>query len=185
MYRVFQRLQQLPGRPLALATLMPQPVPHQLHCQPPLGGAEMRGVSLPLSWDISCGRGLFFSRTDLGFSVGPSPLLLKPSCFLSSWGITFSASPVLINWANLILSSGSKTTSRRMLLMGKIKRSYKTVCQCRKCYHMYSPAPAHIHILMHRTEKAERIFSRLFIENFDRGWDHIRHLEFLSHTLFC
>ena len=50
---------------------------------------------------------------------------------------------------------------------------------------MYSPAPTHIHILMHRTEKAERIFSRLFIENFDRGWDHIRHLEFLSQTLFA
>lgn len=151
----------------------------------PLGEEEMRGVSLPLSWDISCGTGLFFSRTDLGFSVGPSPLLLKPFCFLSSWGITFSASLVLSNWANLVLSSGSKTTCRRMLLMGKIKRSYKTVCQCRKCYHLYSPAPAHIHILMHRTEKAERIFSRLFIENFDRGWDHIRHLEFLSHILFC
>lgn len=69
--------------------------------------------------------------------------------------------------------------------MGKIKRSYKTVCQYRKHYRMYSPAPAHIHILMHKTEVAERIFSRLFIENFDRGWDHIRHLEFLRQTLFA
>lgn len=51
-------------------------------------------MSLPLSWDTSCGRGLFFSGTDLGFSVCPSSLL-KPSCFLSSWGFAFSASLVL------------------------------------------------------------------------------------------
>lgn len=126
-------------------------------------GREMGVCPCPCP-GISCGRP-FLSGTDLGFSVGPSSFW-KPSSFQGFLGLHIFCQPGL--GPNLTLSSGSKTASRRMLLMGKIKRRASTdvsVENTTTC----TPLPRHIHILMHRTEVAERIFSRLFIENFDGG----------------
>lgn len=65
---------------------MPQPVLSQVHRQP--AAEEMRGVeSAPaLLLGYFLGRGLFSSRADLGFIMGPCSLVLnhihlKPSGF--------------------------------------------------------------------------------------------------------